>query len=427
MIMIIKIVGGLIFWLLSILLVFPAAFLLPEQETSQPATSIRQSVPFDETTAFLENELNTVDVVSAIGPSVAAINVSVPGDGAAPFGDTPPELLPPELRDLLPYLDDDLPQQQGSGSGFVVNLRNERFLVTNYHVVQDALGVGTTRTREGASIAAVFPGRDMEPIALRVVGANPSFDLALLTGKDGADAFAGFVGIEIADSDSVKVGQKSIAIGNPFGLESTVTTGIISALERFTPSVGRVRVPMLQTDAAINPGNSGGPLLNSQGQLIGINTSILNPEGRSSAGLGFAVPSNILVEALANLELGGLSDIRDTRPTFGARVQTIGALPKGIREALDLPDDGVLIIDVLPGSPADKAGIRGSNEVVRLGSFNFETGGDVITSVNGEALYSTEQLNLLVSYESTVGEELRLDVLRGGEAITLTVTLEVMP
>ena len=299
--------------------------------------------------------------------------------------------------------------------------------MTNYHVVQDALREGTTRTVEGASIAAIVPGSDSDPIALRVLGANPSFDLALLTGNVSGDAFEGIVGIEIADSDEVKVGQKSIAIGNPFGLESTVTTGVISAVERFTPSVGRVRVPMLQTDAAINPGNSGGPLLNSQGQLIGINTSILNPEGRSSAGLGFAVPSNILVEALANLELGGLSDMRDTSPTFGARVQTLGALPKGIREALDLPDEGVLIIDVLPGSPADKAGIRGSSEVESLGSFDFETGGDIITAVNGEALNSAEQLNLLVSYESAAGEELRLDALRDGETITISVTLEMIP
>jgi len=241
------------------------------------------------------------------------------------------------------------------------------------------------------------------------------------------DAFEGIAGIRIADSDGVKVGQKSIAIGNPFSLESTVTAGIISAVEQFTPSIGRVRVPMLQTDAAINPGNSGGPLLNSQGQLIGVNTSIVNPEGRSSAGLGFAVPSNPLVEALANLELGGLSDIRDTRPTFGARVQTLGALPKGIRKALDLPDEGVLIIDVLPGSPADKAGIRGSTVVETLGSFDFETGGDIITAVNGEALNSAEQLNLLVSYESAAGEELRLDALRDGETITISVTLEMIP
>jgi S1-C subfamily serine protease len=134
-----------------------------------------------------------------------------------------------------------------------------------------------------------------------------------------------------------------------------------------------------------------------------------------------------LVEALANLALGGLSDIRDTRPTFGARVKTLGTLPSGIREALDLPDSGVLIIDVLSGSPADKAGIRGSTEVVTLGSFDFETGGDVITAVNGEVLNGAEQLNLLVSYESTDGEELRIDALRDGEAITLTVALEVMP
>jgi S1-C subfamily serine protease len=108
-------------------------------------------------------------------------------------------------------------------------------------------------------------------------------------------------------------------------------------------------------------------------------------------------------------------------------VQTLGALPKGIREALNLPDEGVLIIDVLTGSPADKAGIRGSTEVVTLGPFDFETGGDVITAVNGRALSSAEQLNLLVSYESRAGDELSLDVLRDNEAITLEVTLEVLP
>ncbi len=187
--MIVRAIGGLILWLLPIFLVFPAAIPLPEQEAAQPKTSIEKRLPFDETRAFLENELNTVDVVSAIGPSVAAINVSVPGDGFTPFGNTPPDLLPPEFRELLPYLDDEVPLRQGSGSGFVVNLQNERFLVTNYHVVQDALRAGTTRTIEGASITAVFPGDEKKPIALRVIGANPSFDLALLTGKDDADAF----------------------------------------------------------------------------------------------------------------------------------------------------------------------------------------------------------------------------------------------
>ncbi|MFL7838756.1 MAG: S1C family serine protease [Candidatus Promineifilaceae bacterium] len=425
--MISKLIGGFILWLAPVLLFVPAALLLPEEGTAKTKPSAMAIPPFNESQALLENELNTVDVVTAIGPSVAAINVSVPGNGFMPFGNTPPELLPPQFRELLPYLDDEAPVQQGSGSGFVVDLQDERFLVTNYHVVQDALRAGTTRSLEGTSITAVFPGGEKDPIELRVVGANPSFDLALLTGMNGTDAFEGIAGITIADSDNVRVGQKSIAIGNPFGLESTVTTGIISAVERFAPSVGRISVPMLQTDAAINPGNSGGPLLNSQGQLIGVNTSIINPEGPSSAGLGFAVPSNLLVEALANLELGGLSDIRDTRPTFGARVQTIGTLPKGIREALNLPDDGVLIIDVLPGSPADKAGILGSTEIVTLGSFQFETGGDVITAINGEALNRAEQLNLLVSYESKVGDELLLDVLRNGESITLTVTVEVMP
>jgi hypothetical protein len=120
----------------------------------------------------------------------------------------------------------------------------------------------------------------IEPVLLEIVGVNPSFDVALLTTADPGASFSDVMPIEVADSDEVAVGQKAIAFGNPFGLDATVTTGIISATSRLVPSVGEVSVPMLQTDAAINPGNSGGALLDSQGQLIGVNTAILNPEAR---------------------------------------------------------------------------------------------------------------------------------------------------
>ena len=120
--MILKIIGGLILWLLPIILVFPVAILLPLQEAAMPKATSVERLPFDEARAYLENEINTVDVAAAIGPSVAAINVGVPRDSASPFGNTPPELLPPELKELLPYLDEEVPQQQGSGSGFVVSL-----------------------------------------------------------------------------------------------------------------------------------------------------------------------------------------------------------------------------------------------------------------------------------------------------------------
>ena len=129
------------------------------------------------------------------------------------------------------------------------------------------------------------------------MGVNPSFDLALLQAIDESQ-LPDAAPLVIGDSNALAVGQKTIAIGNPFGLASTVTSGIVSALERFVPTIGEVPVPMIQTDAAINPGNSGGPLLDSAGRLIGINTAIINPQSRSFAGLGFAVPSNLLAESL---------------------------------------------------------------------------------------------------------------------------------
>jgi S1-C subfamily serine protease len=298
--------------------------------------------------------------------------------------------------------------------------------VTNFHVVQESLVPGTTNLLEGASITAVFPEHSDEPIPVKVVGANPSFDLALLTPLNPTESFPDVTELKIGNSDAVQVGQKTIAIGNPFGFEFTVTSGIVSAIGRFVPSVGQITVPMIQTDAAINPGNSGGPLLNSQGELIGINTAIVNPEGRSFAGLGFAVPSNLLIEALSNLELGGLSDIRDTRPALGATIRTVNLLPEGIRELLELPDDGVAVIEVLPGSPADKAGLRGSQRTVNVGSIEFSAGGDVITAVNGVQLMNAEQLNLLITYEGQAGDQLDFTLLRDGHKMNVTVTLDLL-
>jgi S1-C subfamily serine protease len=345
-----------------------------------------------------------------------------------PFANIPADQIPPEFRDLLPFLGEEVPRQQSAGSGFLIDAKasGTSYLVTNFHVVQESLEPGTTKLLDEASITAVFPEHSDEPIPVKVVGANPSFDIALLTGLSSTDSFPDVTELKIADSDAVQVGQKVIAIGNPFGLEFTVTSGIVSATGRFITSIGQISIPMIQTDAAINPGNSGGPLLNSRGELVGINTAIINPEGRSSAGLGFAVPSNLLIEALANLELGGLSDIRATRPTLGARLRTVSLLPEGIRELLGLPDEGVVVIEVLPGSPADKADLRGSQRTVNVGSFEFPAGGDVITAVNGDRLVNAEQLNLLITYEGQAGDQLEFTLLRDGREMNAIVTLEIL-
>ena len=415
-------------WLLLVSLLVLAACndaAVPVDRAAAPAEAVET---LKESEAFLADEQNTVDVVNVFGPAVAAINVTVQGEAMRPFEDIPPDQLPPEFRDLLPFLEDEIPSQQSAGSGFLIDVEGNgmSYLVTNFHVVQDSLTPGTTEFLEGASITAVFPEQSSEPIPVQVIGANPSFDLALLTPLTSTDSFPEVTTLAIADSDLVQVGQKTIAIGNPFGLEFTVTTGIVSAVGRFVPSVGQVTIPTIQTDAAINPGNSGGALLNSRGELIGVNTSIINPVGRSSAGVGFAVPSNLLIEALANLELGGLSNIRDTRPTLGVNLRTVSLLPEGIRELLELPDEGVVVIEVLSGSPADKADLRGSQRTVTIGSTEFPAGGDVITAVDGVPLKNAEQLSTLVTYEGHAGDQLEFTLLRDGQEMNATVTLEIL-
>ena len=415
-------------WPLMVSLVILAACNSTPVPTEQIGATAEALESFSEPEAFLADEQNTVDIVDAFGPSVVAINVSVQGEAMRPFENIPADQLPPGFRDLLPFLDEEIPIRQSAGSGFLITIEElgSSYLVTNFHVVQDSLEPGTTNLLDGASITAVFPEHSDEPVPVQVVGANPSFDIALLSPLKPTASFPEATGLPIANSDAMRVGQKVIAIGNPFGLEFTVTTGIISAIGRFVPSVGQISIPTIQTDAAINPGNSGGPLLNSRGELIGINTSIINPEGRSSAGLGFAVPSNLLIEALANLELGGLSNIRDTRPALGVRLQTVSLLPERIRELLELPDVGVVVVEVLPGSPADKAGLRGSQGTVTLGSTDFPAGGDVIVAVEGVSLTDAEQLNKLITYEGKAGDQLNFKVLRDGREMNVTVTLEIL-
>src|SRR5690606_35524107 len=222
--------------------------------------------PPDPAAARLQDEQNTIDVVRAIGPSVVAINVEVRGELVNPFADIP--FLPEQFRQLLP------PQvvprvQQSSGSGFVID--EEGRIVTNFHVVQQALQADSVELRERATITVDFPSGE-EPLRARVLGANPDFDLALLELEDPSAMPEDARPIELANYDEVQVGQKVIAIGNPFGLENTVTQGIVSAIGRELTSIGRVDIPMIQTDAAINPGNSGGPLLDSSGRLVGVNT-----------------------------------------------------------------------------------------------------------------------------------------------------------
>jgi S1-C subfamily serine protease len=374
-----------------------------------PTALAQNTAGFDEASALLANERNTIDVIERMGDSVVAVSVELRPDASGPFAQ---------------FLDADEPIPQGSGSGFLIEFQDDPFLVTNYHVVEAALEPTTADFLDGARITVTFPATD-EPVSVDVVGVNPSFDLALLQAVD-ESALPDVAPLSIADSDGLDVGQKAIAIGNPFGLASTVTSGIISALERFVPSIGEVPVPMIQTDAAINPGNSGGPLLDSAGRLIGINTALINPQGRSFAGLGFAVPSNLLMESLANLEDGGVTDISSTRPRLGISAQALDLVPFSVREDLGLPDEGVAVIDVQPGSVADKAGLRGSDETITLeGGFEIPAPGDIIVAIDGQSVDAVEDITELVTYGSEAGDELDFRVVRSGIEFDINVRLEV--
>jgi S1-C subfamily serine protease len=278
---------------------------------------------------------------------------------------------------------------QGTGSGFVWD--NEGRIVTNYHVIEDASRVEVTLA-DGSTWKGIL------------VGTAPDKDIAVLkisapTGK--------LQPITVGESKNLRVGQKVFAIGNPFGLDQTMTTGIVSALGREIDSVsGRTIRNVIQTDAAINPGNSGGPLLDSAGRLIGINTAIFSPSG-ASAGIGFAVPVDIVNRVVPEIIKYG----RVIRPGLGVSI-----VDDRIARRLEIK--GVLIINVQSGSAAEVSGLRGTK---RIG--NDIVLGDIIEEVNGQTITSYDDMrNEFDKYR--VGNEVTLGILRGNKRISIRVKLE---
>jgi len=280
---------------------------------------------------------------------------------------------------------------QGTGSGFVWDEQGR--IVTNYHVISDANRLEVTLADHSTWKAVL-------------VGAAPDHDIAVLQVSAPASRLKP---LALGDSLSLQVGQKVFAIGNPFGLDQTLTTGVVSALGREIKSVtGRTLQDVIQTDAAINPGNSGGPLLDSAGLLIGINTAIYSPSGGSS-GIGFAMPVHELNRVVPQLIRHG----RVIRPGLG-----ITLAPANIGRRFDLP--GVLILNVQPGSTAQKAGLRSTKQL--------QDGlvlGDSILAVNGTKVHDYNSLrDALEQY--AVGDSVQLTVLREGAQRELTVTLEAV-
>ncbi|OGB06057.1 MAG: 2-alkenal reductase [Burkholderiales bacterium RIFCSPHIGHO2_12_FULL_69_20] len=311
--------------------------------------------------ALAADELANIDVFKRLSPSVVHITTLAT---ERDFFNRPVQQVP-----------------RGTGTGFIWD--HSGHIVTNFHVIQEGTGARVTLA-------------DQSSWPARLVGAFPDRDLAVLKIEAPANKLPA---IPLGTSRDLQVGQKVFAIGNPFGLDQTLTTGIVSALNREIESFNNRSIRgVIQTDAAINPGNSGGPLLDSAGRLIGVNTQIASPSG-ASAGIGFAIPADEVNRVVPRL----IRDGRITRPALG-----IAAASEGVQRALRLPE-GVALVQVTPGGPAARAGLRAFARE-RDGSIRA---GDVITALNDEPVASLDDMLTLLEKRQP-GETVTLSLWRGG-------------
>jgi S1-C subfamily serine protease len=285
--------------------------------------------------------------------------------------------------------------QQGQGSGFILDKAGH--ILTNFHVI-----AGANRGIE------VKLNNKHAPYKAKVIGTDKSHDLALLQ-IDAPDLQP----VTLADSRDLSVGQKVYAIGNPFGLSGTMTRGIISAIRTIGGSEGSPIEDAIQTDAAINPGNSGGPLLNSRGEVIGINTMIASNNGvDQSAGIGFAIPINTAKTVLADLTRYG----RVKRPSLGIESFAVG--PDLAQQMGLAVDSGILVQKVIPGGAAERAGIRGGNQQAYVGYTPILLGGDLIVAIDGHQVTDTDQINAIME-KHQAGDTVSVTFYRGHKQITL--------
>ncbi len=287
---------------------------------------------------------------------------------------------------------------EGAGSGFVIDA--DGHILTNYHVVQ------------GAQTIEVTLG-DQSRYKAKYIGADTTNDIALIQIDPKGHKVAP---LTLGDSRTLQVGQRVLAIGNPFGFQSTLTTGVVSSLGRTVQTDENTLIDeAIQTDAAINRGNSGGPLLNSHGEVIGINSAIYSPSG-TAAGIGFAIPINTARRVAEDLITKG----RVIRASFGAEGRTLWP---GLADALNLPvQQGILIERVTPSGPAEQAGIRGGTRSVLAGMRELRIGGDVLIAINGKQITSQSDLNLLLN-RSKPGDTVTVTVIRDGKKMDIPVKL----
>jgi S1-C subfamily serine protease len=292
--------------------------------------------------------------------------------------------------------------KEGTGSGAIID--SAGYILTNFHVID-----GARRLEVTLADASKWPARP--------VGADPSNDLAVIKIDAPAEKLSV---ISLGDSSKLIVGQKVLVIGNPFGFERTLTVGIVSSLGRsIRADNGRLMRGIIQTDAAINPGNSGGPVLNSSGEVIGVSTAIFSPSG-GSVGVGFAVPINTAKRSIPELIKRGYV----ARPYLGI---TGHEVVPGLAKALSLPvSEGIMVVEVSPGSPAQRAGIRGGDRAIQVGNLIVRVGGDVITEIDKIKVRTFEELSDLIDGKQS-GDTVTITLNRQGKVSVVDVRLRERP
>jgi 2-alkenal reductase len=312
----------------------------------------------------------------------------------------------PAVVNIITYTDEgNFVAATGQGSGFVYD--GEGRIVTNAHVVHGA-----------DAIDVVFV--DNTTLEAELVGEDLHSDLAVIRV---ASLPPGVQPLKLGDINEVAVGQTVLAIGNPFGLGGTLTRGIVSALGRSIPALTAFSIPQaIQTDAPINPGNSGGPLLNLRGEVIGVNAQIeTTGESRVNSGVGFAIPVSIVARVIPEL-------IENGRYEWGWMGIVGGSITPATIEAMNLPvQKGAYISQVVSGGPAERAGLRGSNDQVTVDGRRTEIGGDIILAVDGQPVGAFEDILIYLALNTTPGQQITLTILRDGQTQDVKLTLQPRP
>lgn len=368
----------------------------------------------------LENERNTMQIVEKYEPGLVYIGTEQDVTTQDPFAW------------MYGGNGSQTQVQRGVGSGFFVNKQGD--ILTNYHVVAGESGGGASRI----NIRVMGSSKS---VPAKIVGMAPQYDLALLR-PQGLDATL-IRPIPLGNSDTLKAGQKAVAMGAPFGLDFSVSEGIVSSVSRQIPigfgSSGEgITQKAIQTDAAINPGNSGGPLLDSAGNVIGMNTQIFSPSGQAtgvgqSAGVGFAIPINVAKNLLPRLQKagGGMVSAPQLGIDAGLVAQTRqGVMPVGVsalsaaaRQQWQLPDAGIVVGTVTPGLPAARAGLRGGTQTQQFRGGLIRLGGDVIVGVNDKPVDGIEDLQAVL-IDKNQGDSVTLKVWNAGKTRDVKVTLD---